>query len=127
MTTIEKMQRTKKGMSVIGFLLMLVAVGFIALIAVRVIPVYLESFKAVQIMKRIQGDRDLVKGGIPAIRKTISRRMNIEQLSVVTMKDVKISKTKDGFLIEMEYEDRFPLLGNLDGVASFKWKAELKR
>ena len=124
MTTITSRQR---GISVIGFMLILVAVGFISLIAIRVIPVYLNAFKVAQISKRIQGERSLIDGGIPAIRKTIERRMDIEQVSDVTMKDVKIKKTTDGFHVLIAYEDRFPLLGNLEGIASFEWTAELKR
>jgi hypothetical protein len=112
-------------MTVIGFFLTVIAVCFVALIGIKVTPVYLEYFRVVRMMKSVQGDMGLAAKGEQAIRQTLSRRMDIDMFTGVSMKDVKIARTSEGYEVTIAWENRFGLLGNLDGVAAFSKKIVL--
>lgn len=121
----RQLKRSQHGMTVVGFFLAIIAICFVALIGIKVTPVYLEYFRVVRMMKSVQGDMGLAAKGEQEIRQTLSRRMEIDMFTGVSMKDVKIARTAEGYEVTIAWENRFRLLGNLDGIAAFDKKIVL--
>ena len=64
-------QRTQYGITLIGFAIVLIVVGFFAYAAMKLIPVYTEYFGVVKSLKSLQGDAGIENMGIDEIRRKL--------------------------------------------------------
>ncbi|THB72397.1 MAG: DUF4845 domain-containing protein [Gammaproteobacteria bacterium] len=120
-----KTTNKQKGMSLIGFFVMLTLIGLVAGAAVKIGPIYMEYMTVTSIMKELQGDRALAGKGKKAIRSRLSKGFSINQIERVKASQAKITSTKNGYLVDLKYEVRFPIVGNLEGIASFNPQANV--
>ena len=114
-----KIMKKQKGMSLIGFFVILTLIGIVAGLGVKVGPIYMEYMTISSIMKELQGDRSLAGKGKKAIRDRLSKGFDINQIERVKASQAKITSTKNGYLVDLKYEVRFQLVGNLEGIATF--------
>ncbi len=121
MKTIKK----QYGMSLIGFFMMLTMIGLVAGAGVKVGPIYMEYMTVSSIFKELQGDRTLASKGKKGIRERLSKGFTINQIRQISAKNAKITSTKNGYLVDLKYEVRFKLIGNLEGIATFHPKANV--
>ncbi len=117
--------KKQHGMSLIGFFMMLTMVGIVAAAVVKVGPMYMEYFTVSSVFKEIQGDKSLAAKGKKEIRARIGRGFNINQVERANYHDTKITSTKNGYLVELTYEVRFPIVGNMEGIATFHPQANV--
>ena len=112
--------RKDKGLTLIGFLIVLVVVLFFAYAGMRVVPMYLEYHALVNAMNKLQDD-PMAKSMPPSrIKDSIQRSLWVSYASNNIKKEhIRISKKNDGVNVRVAYEVREDFLGNIDLVASF--------
>lgn len=114
------------GLTLVGWLLVLIVAAFVALMALRIAPVYLESMTVASVVRDVARDPEL-RGAAPReVRTALSRRMRVNNVDSVSSDDVEIGRSGDSIRIVLAYERRFPLIANLDGVASFREEAMIE-
>lgn len=118
------MKRAKRqdGATLIGWLLIMVIVAFVALIGMKLVPVYLDSFTVTSILRSMKTDATLKGQGRSAILETLNKRLDINDIDSVKPDDISIRTVAGGTEVDVDYEDRVNLLGNLDAVATFHKK-----
>jgi len=107
------MQKHQRGMTFIGLLCVLALAGVVVYAGVRLTPVYLNYMKIARTLDAVANE---VKGDNPdpqAIRGLIDGHFNIEDPSVVTVKDIEITKTEDGVEMHVAYDDTVPYVANV--------------
>jgi hypothetical protein len=107
------MQKHQQGMTFIGLLCVLALAGVVVYAGVRLTPVYLNYMKIARTLDSVAAE---VKGDNPdpaAIRNLIDRHFNIEDPSVVTVKDIEITKDQDGVEMHVVYDDTVPYVANV--------------
>jgi len=107
------MQKHQHGMTFIGMLCILALAGVVVYAGVRLAPVYLNYMKIARTLESVAGE---VKGDNPdpqAIRNLIDRHFNIEDPSVVTVKDIEITKDESGVVMHVVYDDTVPYAANV--------------
>jgi hypothetical protein len=112
--------RNRKGLTLIGFLVVLVIVLFFAYAGMRVIPMYLEYQALISAMDKLKNDP--ASKSMPAwrIKDSIQRSLWVSYASNNIKKDhIRITKKTDGLNVRVAYEVREDFLGNIDIVASF--------
>jgi len=112
--------RNRKGLTLIGFLLVLVVVLFFAYAGMRVIPMYLEYQALISAMDKLKND-PAAKAMPPArIKESITRSLWVSYASNNIKKEhIRISKKSDGINVRVAYEVREDFLGNIDIIATF--------
>ena len=121
------MLKRQRGLTAIAWLVVLGLVGVQAIMALRIIPVYMNYNSAKSIVESMQTDPD-VKGKSPKqIRGIINKKLEINNLFTLLedKQAFKFQKSKSGIKLIMIYEERGPIFGNLDFVASFNHEVEL--
>lgn len=123
------MMNKQSGMTLISWVIILSLVGIQFVFAMRIIPVYLDYSTVKSIMDDVQAKEEHwskpPKEILVYIRKTL-RLNNIYDLD--KQKGVfKFKKTSDGLQLILHYEDRGPIIGNLDFVASFDYQILIPR
>jgi hypothetical protein len=119
--------RKQDGLTLMGFLIVLVIVLFFAYSAMRVVPMYLEYHALVNAMEKLQND-PAAKSMSPAkIKQAIKMSLWASYASQnIKEKDMRISKKDGGVLVRVTYEVRKEFLGNIDLIGSFDRTVELR-
>ena len=112
--------RKSKGLTLIGFVIVLAVVLFFAYAGMRVIPMYLEYQALITAMDKLKND-PMAKSMSPyKIKDSIQRSLWVSYASNNIKNDnIRISKKTDGINVRVAYEVREDFLGNIDIVASF--------
>jgi len=109
-----------KGLTLVGFLIVLAVVLFFAYAGMRVVPMYLEYHALIGAMNKLQGDPGAKSMSAHAIRESIERSLWVSYASNnITRDNIRVSKKSDGVNVRVAYEVREDFLGNIDIVASF--------
>lgn len=115
----QSMRQHQHGMTFLGLLGILAMVGVIGYAGVRLVPVYLNYMKIVRTMESTATE---VKGDNPdpaAMRLSFDRHWAIEDITVVTDKDIEITKDESGVTMHIAYDDSAPYLGNISLTVHF--------
>ena len=116
--------RKQQGITLIGFVMILVIVLFSAFIAMKLFPIYQEYFSVVTAMKGVAQEPGVQNKSPAEIRKMLFNRFYISYVESVERDDVTISK-RNGYTVNISYEVRRSLVGNLDVVAKFDKTVDL--
>jgi len=121
----KSLQR-QQGMTTIGWILTFLLIAFFTLIALKIVPIYIDSFKAVSILEDMEQDAYEVGAMSPGeIVRTLQKRLSINMVQGVTSDDIYVERNGDSMTIGLDYEVRRNLLGNLDVVVSFEKSIEV--
>ena len=119
-----RLRKGQGGMTILGMLLMAAVVGFVGLIVMKLVPMYMESFKIDQALESLSQDSGILSDTKQEIRKKFIRRMDIEDVDRFTERNIRdymtIEKEGNYVSIAIEYQGRAPLFGNLTLVADFE-------
>jgi len=120
------MQKRQRGATLIGWLFVLVMIGAFALVAVRLLPVYMESFTVKQILDELATGRDVNTKDRAAVLATLTKRLDINNVERVKRENITVQAVANGLEVTIDYEARVPIVGNLDGVAHFRKQVTLR-
>ncbi|WP_395376442.1 DUF4845 domain-containing protein [Marinicella sp. W31] len=110
--------KKQKGLTLIGFLFVLVILGIMLYAGMQIVPVYLEHRSVVNSMKKVASEPGAVSKSPGEIKKELGRMLNISYVTNVTPNDFKLIRgnTKE---LQVKYEVRKDFVGNLAFVMSF--------
>ncbi len=109
----QLMRRPQQGMTFIGLMFILVFVGAVGYGVVRLIPVYLNYMKLVRTMESAVTESKGEGASIDAIRNTIGRHWDIEDITGVDQKDIEITRDDSGLTLHVAYDDSVPYIANI--------------
>lgn len=121
------MKRNQGGMTLLGFLLVLVVVGFAAFIAMRLFPMYQEYYAVKSSLKGLAGEPGVSDMDPAKIQDLFFRRLYINYSQNVKPSNIKIERMDGGWKMSVNYEVRNELVGNLDVVGKFDASEALTR
>lgn len=113
------MKRTQRGVTMIGWIVLLIPFAIVGYSAIRLVPIYLNYTKISRAMTQTAqegraGDTQ------QSIRYSMEKRLDIEQVDFPDVKDFVIRREGQSWVLEIEYEDGAPLISNLSITAKFK-------
>ena len=117
--------RKQKGLTLIGFVVMLSFVLFIAFIGMKIGPIYMEYYSVVSAMNGVASERGSARlSPFDIIVKVLNRLYVSYSTENVKEKHIKITRG-NGVSLRIAYEVRKPVIGNLDVVAKFDRSVKL--
>lgn len=103
----------QRGMTVIGMLLVLILIAFAVLIAMKVIPMYIEYYTIKSTIESIRKEPQLAQMSMQDIHRAIQRRFDVGYVEKVNASDLKIKNAPDGRVLELVYDDERELFYGL--------------
>ena len=100
-------------MTVIGMLLVLILIAFAVLIAMKVIPIYIEYYTIKSTIESIRKEPQLAQMSVQDIHKAIQRRFDVGYVEKVNASDLKIKNAPNGRMLELVYDDERELFYGL--------------
>jgi len=120
-------KRRQAGMTTLGLIMIVAFLGLFAVAALRLTPVYLNYMKVVGVIDGVEEEFDGTGATSAAIRKSISRRFDIESVGVITAKDIKVTKTTEGYEVAAVYSHKSPFISNVSFVVDFDKRSTVRR
>ena len=119
--------KKQQGMTAVGILMVLALIAFFTLLALRLVPPYLENFNVTSSLKSLQTEVGIKDKSPGEIRNLLQRRLDINDVANVKRENVTIAKdAKSGLLkIAVDYEVRVPIMLNVDAVVVFSDSVEV--
>lgn len=115
-----KNRHNQLGMSYIGVLLILFIVGGLAKIAITIGPAYYDFYTIDGIITSLYREKSGRASSIEEFKSALSNRLLINNIRDKTPDNFEYSMDGAELTIELDYEVRKQLFGNLDLVAHFK-------
>ena len=115
------------GMTTLGFIILAVFVGLIAFGAIRLTPVYLNYMKVAGVLDGVHMEFDGQNPSRGAIRTSISRRFDVESVSVLTARDITVTADNTGFVVAATYDHTAPFIGNISFTVHFDKQVLVRR
>ena len=120
------MARNQKGITLMSFVIVLVVVGFFALVAMKLFPIYSEYYNLMGVMAEYAAQPNSASIPPAQMQSEMDRRFNIAYIeSVESRTHMKIVRSGRTAQLNVAYEVRKPLFGNLDVVAKFDHTVDL--
>ncbi len=113
--------RRQQGLSLISVIFIMAIAGLLLTCVLKMLPVYIQSWNVQGVLDGIREEQTSKALAFTKseVRSLLSKRLNINQISVVDGRQFELEKTADGLSISAEYEVREALLANIDVVMKF--------
>lgn len=109
----------QRGATLLGMLFIAIVLVFAALVAMKIMPMYLEYWSVTKVMRAMGADPQL-SGMTPAeVRASFDRRASIDNIKAVSGKDLEVSKEGGTTMATANWTQTAKLFGNLSVVADF--------
>jgi len=119
MQGISTLKSRQRGLTMFGFLFVAVVFIVAAMLAMKLVPAYLEFFSVKKILNAMSQDPDLRGKSNMEIRDSFAKRASIDYVSAVKPGDLLIERAGGAAVISVDYEFRTPLIANVSLVVDF--------
>lgn len=119
MHCLHPMRTQQRGLSMIGFLFVAVVLVMLAMLAMKVVPAYIEFFSVKQILATMGHQSDLRNMSNAEIRNDFARRANVGYTTVVRPQDIAIDRRGGVPVVSADYTFRTKLVHNISLVIDF--------
>jgi hypothetical protein len=109
----------QRGMGVVSGFFAIVLLVLAALVAIKVTPVWIEYFSLKKVLAAMTNSGDLRNGTIADVRKSFDRRADIDNITVVSARDLNVKNENGEFVVYFDYQSVVPLFGNASLVFDF--------
>ena len=108
----------QRGMSLIGFVIVLSVVIFVSFLGMKIGPLYMEYYSVVSALNGVASERGSANLSPYDLRVKVLNRLYVSYSENVKEKDIKVTRG-NGVHLRVTYQVREPLIGNLDVIAQF--------
>ena len=119
-------RHSQAGMTALGFLVLAVLFGAVGFAVLKVTPMYIKNMRMNTILTDVQ--HELSGGSVTptAIRNELARRFSVEDINL-DIDALKITQTKNGFSLRVQYDERASYVANMYLVVAYDKQVEITR
>jgi Tfp pilus assembly protein PilE len=114
----------QRGLSLISLIVTFAFVGFLAVIVMRLIPVYMDDNSIKSAMEAVAAEVP-PNASINEVRKRLNKNLEINSVTIVKGADFQLTKDGELNLIYIEYEARTPFVANIEFAVVFEHEVPL--
>lgn len=120
-----KTRYRQQGMTGLGWLVVLALIGFFSLLIIKMAPIYMEHYSIKTVLASLEKEPLITKKSPAEVRKLINRRLKVNGVYDFNRDNIKITKSSGVMNVDVSYEVRKHMAGNVDVLVSFAEKVEL--
>ena len=113
-------KNTQTGMTVLGVMILISFVGAMALLALKIIPIYLDYSSIDGTLNALKDDPTIATMSRSEITKSIQKRFDIGFIESLKAEQIKMTERGGELTLDLDYEDRRNIVANLDVIVHFK-------
>lgn len=108
----------QRGLSLLGFMFILVLVLFFTYIGIKLVPIYLNHMSVVSEMKAVAGEPGSANQPPNTIRRKLITRLQVSYVDHVKPEHIRIEREDEVNLV-VRYDVERHLIGNIDAIVRF--------
>jgi hypothetical protein len=117
--------KMQSGMTGLGWLTVIALVLFFALLIVKLVPTYLENYSIKVVLHSLEEEPLITQKSLKQVRELINKRLTINGVYDMDKSSIKIKKESGVLSVDIAYEVRKHMFGNIDVVMSFSDAVEM--
>lgn len=114
------MRQRQRGITFIGWIVLLVPFAIVGYAAIRMTPIYLNYMKVAKAMEQVatdsRGDEQI---NVQALRSSLRKHFEIDSVDFPMPEQVAFVRDGKQWVAELRYEDTAPLFGNIGLLVRF--------
>jgi Tfp pilus assembly major pilin PilA len=113
--------RKQSGLTMISWIVIIGLVAVQGILALRIVPVYLNYNSVRTVMDELPQDAEVKGISVKNLNKLFRKRLKINNLYELARdkEAFKFKKAQGGYTLVAHYEEKGPIMGNLEFVATF--------
>ena len=111
--------KRQQGLTLMSLIVILGFIGFLALLIMKVGPIYMDHSKVVNALAAVKETTDIGSKGEEEVRTILSKRFNMNYVADIKPEQIKITKRGNYLKVEANYEVVEKILGNLSVLVQF--------
>jgi hypothetical protein len=115
-----QLRHRQRGLGLWGWIFVLGVIGFVALVALKLIPIYLAELGIQRVVSSTAKDPGNGSLALPELRKAMRTRWDVEGITTLRVEDVKLVKSGTGRALTYDYKAEAELFYNISLVVHFQ-------
>lgn len=117
----------QKGITAVGWLVILALIGFFTLLGLKIIPVYLNALTVNSVLSGMEKEPGMGSKSPAEILNILDKRLSVNMIGDIEKDEIFLDSAKDTYILEVEYEVRRSFIGNIDLVMHFNQRADIQK
>lgn len=111
----------QRGITLIGFAVVLLVLGFFAYAGMKLVPVYTEHFGVLKSMKKLQTEAGIENKSIDEIRRDLNVQFDIQYVdeNMIPPANIQLRKQNGASSLRIFYDKKVPFIYNVSLLVSF--------
>ena len=115
-----QLRNRQAGLGLWGWIFVLGVIGFVSMIVLKLVPIYLAEMSIQRVVKATAEDPANASQPLGELRKAMRTRWDVEGIDTLSVNDVTIVKSANGRALAYDYEARTELFANISLVVHFE-------
>jgi hypothetical protein len=115
----------QQGITFLGFLFLLVVLGFFAYMGMRLFPIYSEFYSVASAMEAVKKEPGIERESPARVREMLFNRLYISYVESVKAQHVTVTRDRGGYTLTVKYEIEAPFFHNIYFLGRFDKTVEL--
>jgi hypothetical protein len=120
-------QKRQNGLTMISWLGILVIVGTAILVGLKLFPIFLEHHTVKSMLNALPKEPLIGEKTAAEIRKIVDHRLDMNSVYDLGRDEIKVKRSGKTTTVEIKYETRENIAGNVDVVVSFEHSVQLNQ
>lgn len=123
------MLRKQKGITLIGFAMLLMVGGFFAYAGMKLVPVYSMHMGVLKSMKQLQTEAGIAEKSVEDIRRDLNVKFDLQYVdeSIIPPQNIQLKKQGGNTSLRIFYDRRVPFMYNVDLLVHFDSTVDLSK
>ncbi|WP_252180444.1 DUF4845 domain-containing protein [Endozoicomonas sp. 4G] len=116
----------QKGLSTLGWLVAILVGGFIIMLALKVVPIYLDDYAIKKVLTSLDTRPDISEASAPQVREWLDKGLQTNRIQLAGEELSVLRDKGQPVAIAINYERRVHLIHNADLLLTFEhnWNAK---
>ena len=120
------MRRYQRGVTFIGWVILMIPMALVFYAGVRLTPVYLNYMKVRHTLEAVAAEVPNDTAAADGIRNAVVKHFIVDEVDYPSAKDIKITRDNGTWTLEANYDDQAPLFMNAAILVTFDKTVRLK-
>ena len=109
----------QRGVTAIGWLILLIPFAVIIYACIRLFPIYMNYMEVARSLNELKSEYQTGGATPQGIREALQKRFDVEGVDYPAVKDINITRSGQGWLVEAAYYDQAPLFAGITLQVAF--------
>ena len=120
------MRRYQRGVTFIGWVILMIPMALVFYAGVRLTPVYLNYMKVRHTLEAVAAEVPNEGQTADGIRNAVVKHFIVDEVDYPTARDIKVVRDNGVWTLEANYDDQAPLFANVAILVTFDKTVKLK-